>query len=167
MILCEERDCVQLQAVIKQFARVGGDVRTVGYWDLMQNRQQMLMLLTWASSPLQTLALRAAFPAVKVGLTKAYGLTAEATEQAHQRLEDQLDAIVKATAKTGYLCGNDITAADIAVASLLAPIAMPEEHPVYRAIRKNPPAAIATLSEHAGMQWVRDVFSKHRYAGVV
>jgi glutathione S-transferase len=63
-----------------------------------------------------------------------------------------------------YLVGERFSRADIAVASLLSPLALPSEHPTYSGLT-HPPKLAATIvewGERASLQWVRDIYRKHR-----
>ena len=63
-----------------------------------------------------------------------------------------------------YLLGNDFSRADIAVASILSPLAQPPEHPVYNTLKHPPRMAedIARWEQRPTLQWVRDIYAKHR-----
>ena len=63
-----------------------------------------------------------------------------------------------------YLVGDRFSRADIAAASLLAPLALPSEHPTYNKM-KQPPRMAADVSnweQRPSLQWVRDIYTKHR-----
>ena len=162
-----EKQRAEIEATIERYDGMGQHVRRFSYGHLIDDRKRLLMALTWASAPLQSVALKAYYPLVKASLKKAYNITPESAARSRQVVLKQLDEIAAAVAKTGYLCGEDVTAADLAVASLLAPVAMPEEQPVYRALRKHAAAPVAELSQHPAMEWAREIYRKHRYENVV
>ena len=63
-----------------------------------------------------------------------------------------------------YLVGNRFSRADIAVASLLSPLVLPEQHPTYAGL-VHPPRLAATVSNWAdrpSLKWVREIYAKHR-----
>lgn len=63
-----------------------------------------------------------------------------------------------------YLAGGEFSRADIAVASILAPLALPPEHPVYCRLQ-HPPRLTQELSsweQRASFKWVREMYAKHR-----
>ncbi len=63
-----------------------------------------------------------------------------------------------------YLAGDEFSRADIAVASILAPLAVPPEHPVYYRLQ-HPPRLTQELSHWEGrpsFRWVREIYAKHR-----
>jgi glutathione S-transferase len=63
-----------------------------------------------------------------------------------------------------YLVGERFSRADIAVASILSPLALPPEHPVYHRISHPPRIAIdvAGWQQRPCLQWVRKIYTKHR-----
>jgi len=63
-----------------------------------------------------------------------------------------------------YLVGAEFSRADIAAASLLAPLALPAEHPTYGAI-EHPPnmaALVAGWEHRPSITWVRNIYAQHR-----
>ena len=63
-----------------------------------------------------------------------------------------------------YLACGEFSRADIAVASILAPLALPPEHPVYCRLQ-HPPRLTQELSsweQRASFKWVREMYAKHR-----
>jgi glutathione S-transferase len=63
-----------------------------------------------------------------------------------------------------YLLGNRFSRADITAASLLAPLALPKEHPTY-GLLEVPPQAAADLgrwAERPTVEWVRAIYRDHR-----
>lgn len=63
-----------------------------------------------------------------------------------------------------YLVGDRFSRADIAVASLLSPLALPPEHPVYRNISHPPGLAkdIAGWAHRPALNWVCRMYTQHR-----
>ena len=63
-----------------------------------------------------------------------------------------------------YLVGEEFSRADIAVASLLAPLAKPPEHPTYGKIVHPPYVAsiVAGWEHRPSIAWVRDIYARHR-----
>ena len=63
-----------------------------------------------------------------------------------------------------YLVGDRFSRADIAVASILAPLVLPAEHPVYAELQ-HPPRMTQELSpweQRPSFKWVREMYAKHR-----
>jgi glutathione S-transferase len=63
-----------------------------------------------------------------------------------------------------FLVGDRFSRADITAASLLAPLALPKEHPTYDSLEV-PPRARADLkqwTERPSLVWVREIYRDHR-----
>ena len=90
---------------------------------------------------------------------------------AEQRLEsrrivegelDWLDGLLSDGRR--YLLGERFSRLDITAASLLAPLALPEEHPTYGSLEV-PPLARSDLAEwtvRPTLRWVREIYGRHR-----
>jgi glutathione S-transferase len=63
-----------------------------------------------------------------------------------------------------YLVGDEFSRADIAVASILSPLVLPAEHPVYCRLQHPPKLADALTrwEQRPSFKWVRDIYAKHR-----
>ena len=92
-------------------------------------------------------------------------LGAQQGEESKNILNDELNWIdeLLADGRT-YLVGDSFSRADIAVASILAPLALPSAHPVYSRLQ-HPPRMAQELSDwegRASLKWVHDMYEKHR-----
>ncbi len=75
---------------------------------------------------------------------------------------DWIDALLSGGRK--FLVGDEFSRADIAVASLLAPLALPAEHPAYGGML-HPPNMAAVVSEwehRPSFTWIRNIYSQYR-----
>ncbi|MDH3532732.1 MAG: glutathione S-transferase N-terminal domain-containing protein [Gammaproteobacteria bacterium] len=63
-----------------------------------------------------------------------------------------------------HLVGDRLSRADIAVASLLAPLALPPQHPAYGTIKHPPRMAedVAGWEQRSSIKWVRDIYARYR-----
>lgn len=63
-----------------------------------------------------------------------------------------------------YLVGDRFSRADITAASLLAPLALPAEHPTYGMLEVPPRARadLARWNERPGVAWIRKIYREHR-----
>lgn len=77
-----------------------------------------------------------------------------------------LDFVARAATATGYLVGRSFTLADLAVASVLAVCVDPPDTPMTRPRPMAAPCAnlIARFRDHAGSEWVRAIYARHRNA---
>ncbi len=63
-----------------------------------------------------------------------------------------------------YLVGDRFSRADIAVASLLAPLALPAEHPAYARMTHPPRLAndVSAWANRPSLKWVREIYARNR-----
>jgi glutathione S-transferase len=63
-----------------------------------------------------------------------------------------------------YLVGNQFSRADMAVASLLAPLVLPPQHPTYAKMKHPPKMAqdIAGWAQRPSLSWTRQIYAQHR-----
>jgi glutathione S-transferase len=63
-----------------------------------------------------------------------------------------------------FLLGDRLSRADITAASLLAPLALPKEHPTYGMLEVPPRARadLALWAERPALAWVRRIYREHR-----
>jgi len=95
----------------------------------------------------------------------AMDLGTEQGEQSRAVLEaelDWLDGLLSDGRR--YLVGDRFSRADITAASLLAPVALPKEHPTYAEIVVPPRAQAdqARWAERPIMAWVHEIYREHR-----
>ena len=153
-------------AVEDRFDRVGNHVVRYAYSISLDNAEGMTKLWTIDATPGQTRFMRAAYPLLRLVFRSKLKLGQPAAIAAsEQRFGEGLDWIAEQL-KDGrqYLVGTQFTAADITAAALLAPIACPDEHPVYsQADYRDGIAPLrAKWAGHPAMVWVRQLYSNHR-----
>lgn len=92
-------------------------------------------------------------------------LGAQQGEESRDALNEELNWIDGLLADgRSYLVGDSFSRADISVASILAPLVLPTEHPVYSKL-KHPPRMTEELSkweQRPSFRWVREMYAKHR-----
>ncbi len=64
-----------------------------------------------------------------------------------------------------HLVGDGLTRADLAAASLLSPLAVPDEHPTYANLSLPPLLAedVAGWNTRPSLAWVRDIYAAYRH----
>ncbi len=155
----------QVLEVEDRFDRVGSHVIRYAYSRALAD-PRMVDLWTLDATPLQARLMRAAFPLLKFVLSKKLKLgDAAAVASSERKFAEALAWLAEQTSDgRQYLVGTQFTAADITAASLLAPIACPDQHPVYsRADFRDGIAPLrAKWAGHPALDWVRETYRTHR-----
>lgn len=75
---------------------------------------------------------------------------------------DWLDALLSDGRQ--YLVGDDFSRADMTAASLLAPLALPPQHPVYNRMIHPPRMAadVSSWDKRPSLRWVHDIYAQYR-----
>jgi glutathione S-transferase len=102
---------------------------------------------------------------VRQMMIAAMDLGHEQGQQSRQIIEGELDWLDGLLADgRRFLIGDRFSSADVTAASLLAPLALPKEHPTY-GILDVPPRATIDLelwSERPTLEWVRKIYQDYR-----
>ncbi len=156
----------QVMAAESRFDMGAAHLLRLVYGELLQRRELALRLLSLDANPLQELALRAAYPLIQrlflIGLdTSAF--STRRSQNIVERLVSELDRA--AASGRRFLVGDTLSVADITACALFAPLACPEEHPVYsrRDYRQQMKPVLAPWRDRPGLAWVRE---HYRYRGL-
>lgn len=155
----------EVLAIEDRFDAVGVQVVRYAYSVSLGSRD-VTALWTIDATPAQARFIRAAYPLMAFAFGRMLKLGKPAAVASSERkFGEALDWIAERT-KDGrpFLVGERLSAADITAAALLAPIACPDEHPVYS--RADYRQGIAPLREkwagHPGIAWVLRTYRQHR-----
>ena len=157
----------EVLAVDDRFDHVVNHVVRYAYSVSLDNAEGVTTLWTIDATPGQSRFIRAAYPLLRLVFRSKLKLGQPAAIAAsEQRFGEGLDWLAEQL-KDGrqYLVGKQLTAADITAAALLAPIACPDEHPVYsQADYRNGIAPLrAKWAAHPALDWVRGIYRTHRH----
>jgi glutathione S-transferase len=98
-------------------------------------------------------------------MTAAMDLGPQQEQESRRIVEGELDWLDGLLSDgRRFLLGVRFSRADLTVASLLAPVALPKEHPTYEMLEV-PPRARADLTRWADrpiVAWVREMYREHR-----
>ncbi len=95
----------------------------------------------------------------------AMDLGHEQRQESRRIVEDELDWLDGLLADDRrFLLGDRFSRADITAASLLAPLALPKEHPTYGMLEVPPRARadLALWAKRPTLEWVREIYRGHR-----
>ena len=161
-------DPVQRQQVVDWCQRLdmelGPAVRTIAWAGMIDHNKYATSVFGKGKPALTMFFYRLAFPLVKPLIAKANGVNPENIAKSKQVAQSYLDEIAKTVSATGYLVGDQFTAADLTAAALLAPLANPDHEDMRRPI---PMAAsfqeiLDTYSSHPTIEWVDKQYREQR-----
>lgn len=151
--------------------QLGPAIRLFAWHEFGKDREQFEALMK-STAP-------GALAKLPPGLTAAYARAftalrfragdAEKAERARTEVLASLDRLEAELGDGEYLVGGRFSVADLTAASLFYPLARPEEGPMpadqdgaagFEAFRQ-------PLLERRGVQWVKEMFRRHRYPGKV
>jgi glutathione S-transferase len=115
--------------------------------------------------PAQRQSLEENWSIVRQLMIGAMDLGREQGQESRRIVEDELDWLDGLLSDgRRYLSGGRFSRADLTAASLLAPLALPKEHPTYGALEVPPRAQtdLALWTERPTSNWVRGIYREHR-----
>ncbi len=157
----------EIMAVEDRFDAIGKDVARYLYHTGFEHTETVLALWTRFASPFETHVVRWTYPLIKAIFKIKLNINATAAARAELRIDAALKSIEERLAQGhDYLVGTQFSVADITAASLLAPMACPLEHPVYGepSFRDKMTSQQAMWSNRPGLDWVREMYKRHRGA---
>jgi glutathione S-transferase len=151
----------QVMEAEARFDMAGVHLLRLVYGELLQKRELALKLFSIDASPLQRLALHAAFPLIKQLFLRGLDTSPAAFARSRRIVDRTIGELDRAQqAGKRFLVGDALSVADITAAALLAPLACPEEHPLYsqRDYQRQMKAVLAPWRDRPGLAWVRGMY---------
>lgn len=141
----------------------GRGIQTIFYATLLKHRGLVTDLWSQKNERLGKLFYAASFPIMRALVTKAYRTSGDGVAKATDRFRQTFDELETSLESKPYFGGDALSRADITVASLLAPLCRPPEHPVKWPL---PVAELETFSkEFEGRplwNYVLRMYAEHR-----
>lgn len=159
----------EVMSAESRFDHAGAHLLRWTYAFLLRQPELALRLWSLNANPLQSLALRAGFPLIKYVFERGLGFSNEQLERSRNAIENVMEELDQAAAAgRHFLVGHKLSVADLTAAALLAPLACPDEHPLYSRAdyRKLMKAAAAPWKHRPGLEWVRETYQRYRNAHV-
>lgn len=157
---------VEVRAVEKRFDAIGKDVARALYaGGFGRADAHIVQLWTAYASSGQAAFIRLAYPVIRWAFKRKLHISEANAPRARQRITEVIYWLEAQLADgRPYLVGGRFTVADITAASLLAPLACPPQHPVYReaAYQQGMADAIGPWRDRPALAWVRDIYARHR-----
>ena len=106
----------------------------------------------------------AAFPRVRKQIDAQFSIDEDSVAHAFAKVRDAGKLLRAEVGKTGYLCGDEFSVADLTLASLLAPNVCPNQFPYPQPQRDHPlfEPVRAVLRETGLDEWTREMYFRHR-----
>ncbi|GAA3957387.1 glutathione S-transferase family protein [Allohahella marinimesophila] len=156
----------EVQAVEARFNKIGRDVARFLYAaGFGEGDDYIIKLWTDHASKAQAFVIRHTYPAIKWSFKRQLKINEAGIARARKRIGDEITWLEQRLDEGhAFLAGDRFTVADITAASLLAPLACPDEHPVYREpqYKSTMGDAIEAWRDSTALQWVRDLYKQHR-----
>jgi glutathione S-transferase len=156
--------CVQIEQRIDDIA--GVHVRRFYYSEAIVDCPETVRPIFTRDLPFtKKLLVTAAWGKIRKLMIAGMDLGATQGQESRRIVAGELDWIDELLADgRPYLVGNQFSRADIAVASLLSPLVIPPQHPVYANLELPPgiAACVAEWNSRPSIQWVRDIYARHR-----
>lgn len=149
----------------KRFGRVGTHIIRFTYSYALDEGIVVPRLWTLESGPLTAALVQRSFPLMRAVAKRAFAITPPNAEKSRHVIEESLDWLDAQLADSRkYLVGSSLTAADICACALLAPLACPDQHPVYSRedYRAMVRPQIEAWSTRPSLAWVRELYRRER-----
>lgn len=104
---------------------IGVHVRCYCYHHLLSHPKIVVPLLTQGGSWLSSLLFKLSFSKIEKIMRKTMRINEESAIQSEAHIQQAIDKLYQAYQKNEFLVGNQFSRADLAAASLLAPLIMP------------------------------------------
>lgn len=158
----EERQ--QILAIQAHFDRIGKPIARFLYLPGFAHGALLRAIWGQFASPLARLFVSASYPVVKPMFQVKLRINERAVARARHQIDVEIQWLNAQLVDRRYLLGDRFTFADIAAASILAPLACPTEHPIYGhpEFRAKMASAASQWADSPALQWVRDMYALHR-----
>ena len=145
---------------------VGAHVRCACFRDFLPDGAYAASFMTMDRGPVTRALYQLFFVGIRAAMRRSMDLSTEAAERGRVRTAEALDFVSKNAGPDGYLVGNRFSVADLAAASLLSITCYPDEFPWVLPQPRSPlmKTWIGRWQEHAGVEWVRETYTRHRGA---
>ena len=115
-------------------------------------------------SAARRLAARAAYPLIRRGIARDFGIDRAGVEAAWEKCRRACERFAAELGPGGYLVGDRFTVADLTVAALLSPVVAPRQFPYPQPQRGHPRLADLRrmLDDRGALTWTRWIYDHHR-----
>jgi glutathione S-transferase len=143
---------------------LGPHVRRAAYYELLPHPKMVVPLFAHGQRLPARMLVRAAFPALRVAMRRAFEINPVAAEQSRKKVVSAMDRLEQEIGASGYLVGSSFTIADLTAAALFYPVVRPPQFP-YPLVSDPPGAArefLDALAQRPGGKWVAEMYRRRR-----
>jgi len=158
-------DLSSFWAIEERFDEIGDHVTRYAYSESLTNARVVVPLWTIDASPREGRFIRRQYPVIRWVFARRLRLNARNVAHSRSIIESGLTWLeARVSATKPYLVGERFTYADITAAALLAPLACPDEHPVYstHCYRDCVDSVTRDWRDRPAFDWVRTIYRLHR-----
>ena len=143
---------------------LGPYVRRAFFYEFLAETDYATSLFTTGYPAWARQLYRTAFPVTRSVMQLDMHISRGSAEEGLQRTREALDFVATHCGPEGYLVGNQFSIADIAAATLLFCVVLPEQYPVVfpRPLPNRIQDWLQQWQDHPGAAWVREIYRRHR-----
>ncbi len=149
----------------KRFDVIGKPVARYLYFTGFDHPAVIKNIWTQFAKPWENIVVRLFYPMIKFLFIKTQRINQSTVAKAEQKIEREIKWLEQRLGDgRQFLVGDTLTVADITAAALLAPLACPDEHPIYgtQDFRENIASAAKKWGDSPALAWVRNMYAQHR-----
>jgi len=141
---------------------IGPPVRLLSYHTLLDHRDIIIPMMTQDCPWYSNIMMKAAYPKISVAMRDLMKINNESAEQARLQISTALDNMAETLGDREFLVGDTFTRADLAVASLLAPLVMPQGYGIDWPEKMPQPLAGQIAGFQDRLSWVGHIYDNFR-----
>jgi glutathione S-transferase len=152
-------------AIEARFDKTGEHVVRYAYSVVLDDAESVVRFWTVDASPRQSGIVRRWFPLMRTVFRRKLRLSAATVARSRETIASSVEWLAsQGVPGRRYLIGDRFTVADLTAAALLAPLACPDEHPIYGSARYRGGLAplVREWQDSPAFQWVRQTYREHR-----
>jgi len=145
-------------------SELGPAVRTIAWAGMINHTRFATSAFGKGKSAVTLFFYRLVFPRIRPLIAKANGVNPANIEKSKKIIQSYLDEIEQTVSATGYLVGEQFTAADLTAAALLAPLASPDHEDMSRPSPIVPSfqEILDSYSDNPTIAWVQKQYREQR-----